>query len=1117
MTEPPSDRAERQRASPAAFATLETMLGAVRRRLFRHRATTNLFWLVASVLLGGWVAASVEAVGYLPSGGRWALLASLVCLGGVALWRGLIRALRRAPSLVEIALRAQARDPSLRERISTALTLCPRREEPDLGCSPQLVEVVVEQAAEQVGRVDFAPEFPRHQLVRAGRALAVAVGLWLLSVAAAPEAFRGALVRLAAPSGNFAPTRVVVSPGDATVIEGSELRITIGYEGRKPGRVLIGWKDQSAAEWAVRRFQARETRRWEHVFGGIRGRIDYWAQTDRARSPVYRVTVENRPRVAGIEIRYDYPTYTGMPPRIVGEGDISAPVGTRVTVTATATKPLSRASLVVSDSLEMASDVRAKTAVAAFDVDRSGTYFVRLTDVSGYDNPEPIRYRISATDDAPPRVRLTEPGVDIELGERVAVDLRAEGVDDFGFSRLALRYRLGDAGQETEILIPLAQEPGRLLDQRYPWDLSDLDLLPDDVVHYRILAWDNDTINGPKMASTGIYAIRLPSIYQIFDEVMAEQEAQVEVMEEMSRAAERLEEQLDTVSRELLKTERLEWEERRELEDTLDHLDAMTGELERMAERFTENVDRLAEEGALSLETLDKLLQVRQLLSDVESPQMREARERLREALEALDPQDIERALKDLTLSDEAFAERLDRVISLLEFLKLEQMLDALADQVRGLLERQEALRSRVARGEAPPGAAERQERMAREVEQLKGVLKEAAELAQEHEFSPSEALAALVDSISRGELESAMMEAAGALRSGGVRLAGEAQGRVVGELSQLAAGLDAALEAMRQNLAAEIARALRRGQKDLLRLSHLQEALAERTEEEGRRLNAAPALSVEQSDLLEALGGVEARLAEAARESMVASPAAFLALAKAREKMFDALSVLSAGNGLGAGREQRSAMGAINESVQALRESLSALEAASAQGMSTMEMLGQIAQRQRELNQATLGLFGMNQGEITPELAAQLSRLAAEQESLRRQLEALERARERGGEGALGRLERIMSDMDEIVREFQGRRLTPELLGRQDRILSRLLDAQRSIRQREYSRQRESQTARFQPPKRVGPLRIDTVGADAELRRLLQEALDEGYTHEYRDLIARYFDAIAHDLARTR
>jgi cytochrome P450 len=177
------------------------------------------------------------------------------------------------------------------------------------------------------------------------------------------------------------------------------------------------------------------------------------------------------------------------------------------------------------------------------------------------------------------------------------------------------------------------------------------------------------------------------------------------------------------------------------------------------------------------------------------------------------------------------------------------------------------------------------------------------------------------------------------------------------------------------------------------------------------------------------------------------------------------------------------------------------------------MQQMSQLAQQQGNLNAQTESLFGQPQPGQNGQPSWQ--KLAAQQRAIREALNALRNEMARQQREALGDLGQIAGDMQKTAEELNKRRHTPEILKRQRQILSRLLDAQQSMRERGKSRKRQARAGENVAYKGPGSLPSDFGEADNHLRRHLRDALKEGYSAEYQALIRQYFEALIEDAQR--
>ena len=136
------------------------------------------------------------------------------------------------------------------------------------------------------------------------------------------------------------------------------------------------------------------------------------------------------------------------------------------------------------------------------------------------------------------------------------------------------------------------------------------------------------------------------------------------------------------------------------------------------------------------------------------------------------------------------------------------------------------------------------------------------------------------------------------------------------------------------------------------------------------------------------------------------------------------------------------------------------------------------------------------------------MRQMAEQQERLRRQLQ---RAREGAGSGLdptdRSNLQRVEEEMREAAQELRRNRPDSRLAPRQQQILEKLLETERSINQRGRRPEREAQSGQARRPPAASPPR--TVRPADRIRGDLIRALESGYAPDYQDLIKRYFDRL--------
>jgi chromosome segregation ATPase len=103
--------------------------------------------------------------------------------------------------------------------------------------------------------------------------------------------------------------------------------------------------------------------------------------------------------------------------------------------------------------------------------------------------------------------------------------------------------------------------------------------------------------------------------------------------------------------------------------------------------------------------------------------------------------------------------------------------------------------------------------------------------------------------------------------------------------------------------------------------------------------------------------------------------------------------------------------------------------------------------------------------GGTQPSNSKEFAQLAAKQAALREALRKLQKEKQEQGKGDK-MLDDIMDDMNKIETELVNKRLTNDMLQRQEQILTRLLEHEKAEREREQDEQRQAETARQQQGK---------------------------------------------------
>ena len=237
--------------------------------------------------------------------------------------------------------------------------------------------------------------------------------------------------------------------------------------------------------------------------------------------------------VIDIRFRYVYPAYTRLPAREItgGGGDITGPPGTVVHIRATALRDTREAMLLVGEGAPRVVPLEAadsRDLSGTVTVEETTTYRFRLVTPAGAVVDEETAHAIDVEPDHDPEIRLLSPDKDAEVNIQDQVQLIYQAQDDFGLGQVDVVYRRRGAE-------PVRRRAHTLdADLRYQGelqlDVAQTEAKPGEVLEIWVEAFDQDTVNGPKVGKSEVRHIKIWSPEEKHEENVDQLAAVVEAM-----------------------------------------------------------------------------------------------------------------------------------------------------------------------------------------------------------------------------------------------------------------------------------------------------------------------------------------------------------------------------------------------------------------------------------------------------------------------------------------------------------------------------------------------------------------------------------------------------------
>lgn len=1027
---------------------------------------------------------------YFSSPVRTVLLAALVGAGGFTLFRWVLLPLMHYFRLGKVLTHQQAAQiigrhfPEVSDKLLNMLQL-----RQQAVADSDLVLASIQQRIEQLKPVPFLQainlSYNRKYLKYALPPLLMIIVLLL----AAPSLLRDSTSRLINSRTSFekpAPFSFrVVDADKLQVAQLSDLRVMVEVTGEAlPDQVTLETENYTY------RMEKVDANHFTFTFRKVNESFPFYLTANGFRSEDFQVTMLPVPQITGFSALLDYPSYTGKADEErENVGDLIVPAGTRISWTFQSAYT-SDLSLRLADTLLAATRQNQDVFKVSHTFLSTGSYTV-LTANELLPAGDSIRFSVSVIPDEYPRIAVDE------FIDSAATAMRYYAgtmEDDYGLTTLAVRYQLireDDEDRDPEYkTLPLRtnirQTNGSF---SFPLDLTTFDLQPGDQYSYYFIVWDNDAINGFKSSRTATYRYAMPTREEYREMAQQSSEAMKDDLQETMEEARRINEEIRELQDKLLQKREATWDDKQKMENLLQQQQRLMNQLDRMQQDMQRNMEQQQAFQEQSEQILEKQEKLQELMDELMSDEMKELMSKIKELMEQLNKEEMLEELSEFQMSNEQLEKELDRMMELYKQLELEARMEDMQQQLEELAQQQEELAAeseeeadKQQQGGTPDG--EKQQEMAEKQQALNEEFsKMAEELEKMEELSREAGQQMDFEQLQeqQEQTQEQMEQSKQQLQQQQNRNASQQQKKSAQQMQEMAQQMGSMMQSQQSQQMMMDMEATRQLLDNLIKLSFDQEALMKEIEAANVNTPLFKDLTQEQFKIKEDIKMVEDSLLALSKRVVQLSTFVNKEVSEVKYSMEAAITFLADRKKQEATARQQYVMTGLNNLALMLDEALQQMQNAMAQSMAGQQMCQkpnsgqsmeslqkmqqqlnqQMDQLQKSLNEQQSGQPnqpGQQQGRGNRELSRQLAEMAAQQAAIRQALESLQQQSGKNGDSPFGDMAEMVEQMEQTEEDLVNKRLTEEMLRRQQDILVRMLEAAEAEKEREQSPEREAQ-----------------------------------------------------------
>lgn len=920
------------------------------------------------------------------------------------------------------------------------------------------------------------------------------------------------------------PYQYQLSPGDITMEQGSPFQAEVTFLGDQiPEDVSLKVKT-SVEEQFRTRIMEQTGNTFTSIPQELNDRIQYFVEMDGYQSEIHEAEVQLRPRFTNLQATVIPPSYTKLDSTTVTYpvSQIRAYQGSEIRLSGSFNKSVSFLQLsTVTKFLDLfvKSD---STFNYEIPVRSPDTLRFHIEDENGLTNKNPFQLIVSPVRDEYPMAELIEPEESYSQINPDIIQLLYRATDDFALTSASLQYELKQAYvKNPETGSVDLQKPQNRSIQAFEWPLNNFNLKPQDELTFWIVVRDNDEYNGFKASESKRITLTVPSLVDYFEDMDKREEEVESDLTDVSEAFEQTSEQYERF-KEMMKDnpENPGYEEKRELEQLQQQQEDIQKKIEELNSKFDELKQELNKDNMLSEETQKAYEELKKLMEEIDDPAYLDAIKKMQEELEQMNPEQLRQAMEELEFNEDLYKQRLERTIDLFKQLKLNSDLDKLAKSFEDM-----------ARKEEEGGAEQDSAGNSPNTEQLKNELNENEQLSEQVESlsentSPkNEKMVEEYQQQTQKELQKMMEELQKEIQQGETQDAegqqnenqnqqNQQQNNRQQQYQQMAEETRKLMDGMqKQQMNVNIA-GLQYVLYSLLTLSIEQEDLNTLASSAENRSQAYVGFARDQRNVESIFKTISDSLFQLSSEIPQFSNQINKKKLEVEKLLQRSLEQMSERNRGQASVASRQALGGINDISFMIANLLEQLQnsqnsGGGGGGMSMQQMMEQLQQsgeQQQQLNQRLQEMINDMQGErLSQDQMDRLNQIARQQNQIRKQLQELQRNGEMSGDKIGSELERMIEEMEDTINDLRGGSTDPILIERQQNILSRMLNAEKALQERDEEDKREGETIENYEQSRPPEMTLEEL--EKEIRNRLNDPNFTKYSPDYQRLIERYFE----------
>ena len=489
-----------------------------------------------------------------------------------------------------------------------------------------------------------------------------------------PDLFKESSIRLIHFQQKFekpAPYIFELENKELEIVTGESIELKLRCSGKElPEMMYINFSGNNY-------LMTREDGLYKYTIENVNSSISFYFTDKKYVSEIYKVIVLNKPFISSFSVDIQPPSYTNLSSEnIKNIGDLKIASGTTIkwNFIAVDTDSLT---IVFNDSSRIEGKKNGNNfeVIKTFYTDAEYRILIRNSKLKDENN---LVYKIQTISDLYPEIKVVHVSDSVDFK---VFHFKGNIVDDYGFNKLD--FNISTEGKDRSISIPFTPF---LLNQDfyYTFDFESVKSFGKSFKYY-FSVYDNDFVGHFKKTISETFTFTFPDYKDILAKENSDQNSIDQLFEKSTKLTEEIQREFKDFKMKQINSELSEWEKFQTVKDIMSKKSDLENVLNQIKQQNKDANNFLNSFSEEKSEILKKQQQIDELLKDVFRDDLKKLFEQFNELAKQFDPKKFEQLSKEMDTSLDDLAKQLDKNVQLLKKMKVEQKVERVIEELKNL------------------------------------------------------------------------------------------------------------------------------------------------------------------------------------------------------------------------------------------------------------------------------------------------------------------------------------------------------------------------------------------------------------------------------------------------